>query len=202
MRPARCEPDERISGGNAPAIDRQGFLDNSDGESGEVVFAGHERVRMLGGFTADECATGLLAARGDALDDLARHRHVEPLANVIVEEEQRLGALDQDVVDAHRDQVHADGVVAVEREGKFELGPDPVGAGDQHRFAIALGQLDQRAEPADAGQDLRAQGTLGEWLDLLDQGIARIDVHTGPPVRERSAGSISGHRIESRRRAG
>ena len=67
---------------------------------------------MLGGLAADQRAARLLAAGRDALDDVGGDRDVEPLADVVVEEEQRLGALHQDVVDAHRDEVDADRVVA------------------------------------------------------------------------------------------
>jgi hypothetical protein len=75
---------------------------------------------------------------------------VELAGGEIVEEEHRLGALHQDVVDAHRDQVDADGVVAVELEGQLELGADAVGAGHQHRLLVFLRDLEQRAEAADA----------------------------------------------------
>ena len=67
--------------------------------------------------------------RGDALDDVGGDVDVELAAGEVVEEEQRLGALHQDVVDAHRDEVDADGVVAVERERELELGAHAVGAG-------------------------------------------------------------------------
>ena len=83
---------------------------------------------MLGRLAADQRAAGLLAAARDALDDLAGDGDVELAAGEVVEEEQRLGALDQDVVDAHRDEVDADRVVAVERERELELGADAVGA--------------------------------------------------------------------------
>ena len=81
---------------------------------------------------------------------------VELAAGEVVEEEQRLGALHQDVVDAHRDQVDADGVVPVEREGELELGADAVGAGDQDRLAVALAaprtaRRSRRCRPAPRG---------------------------------------------------
>ena len=93
---------------------------------------------MLGGLAADERAARLLAAGGDALDDVGGDVDVEPLAHEVVEEEQRLGALHEDVVDAHRDEVDADRVVAVERERELELGAHAVGAGDEHRLPVAL----------------------------------------------------------------
>ena len=120
--------------------------------------------------------------RGDALDHRGRDVDVELAAREVVEEEQRLGALHEDVVDAHRDEVDADRVVAVERERELELGADAVGAGDQHRLAEALADLDQRAEAADAGEHLGAQRALGERLDALDQRVAGVDVDAGVAV--------------------
>ncbi len=166
------------------AVDGLRLLDDADREAGEVVLAGTNALGMLGGLAADQRAARLLAARGDALDDIGGDADVEPLAREVVEEEQRLGALDEDVVDAHRDEVDADRVVPVEREGELQLGADAVGAGDQHRLAIALRQLDQRAEAADAGQHLGPHRPLRERLDALDQRVAGIDVDAGVAVRK------------------
>jgi hypothetical protein len=69
--------------------------------------------------------------------------------------------------------------MTVELEGQLELGADAVGAGHQHRLAEFLRHFEQRAEPADAAQHLRAHRALGEWLDAFDQRIAGIDIHAG-----------------------
>ena len=160
MRPARGQADERITRRNARAVDGARFFHDTDRETGEVVLAGDECLGMLGGFAADQRATRLLAACGDALDDGARDLDVEAFANEIVEKEQRLGTLHQDVVDAHRHQVDADGVVLVQRESQLELGADAIGARHQHRLAEAFGQFDERAEATDPRQHLRTQRAL------------------------------------------
>ena len=119
----------------------------------------------------------------------------EPAGRVVVEEEQRLGALDHDVVRAHRDQVLADAVVqaGVDRESK--LGADAVGAGDQHGALPApLGNLDHRAEAADPGQHLGPHRAGDARLDALDEFLAGIDVDAGIPVGQRGA---FGHRGKS-----
>ena len=113
------------------------LLDDADREAGEIVLAGGIHAGHLRGLAADQRAARLLAARGDALDDLGGGRDVELAARVVVEEEERLGALREDVVDAHRDEIDADRVVAVELERELQLGADAVGAGDQHRLAVA-----------------------------------------------------------------
>ena len=62
---------------------------------------------------------------------------VEPAGREIVEEEQRLGALHDQVVDAHRHQVDADRVVQAGLDGELQLGADAVGGGDQDRVGEA-----------------------------------------------------------------
>jgi len=140
---------------------------------------------VLRGLAADQRAARELASGGDALDDFGGDRDVEPLADVVVEEEQRLRALDQDVVDAHRDEIDADGVVPVQRERELQLGADAVGARHQHGLPVALGQPDQRAESADAGEHLGAHRPLRERLDPLDERVAGVDVDARFAVRER-----------------
>ena len=154
---------------------------------------------MLGGLAADQRAACLLAAGGDALDDIRGDGDVETLADVIVEEEQRLGALHENVVDAHRDEVDADRVVARERERELELGPDAVGARDEHRLAIALRQLDERAEAADAGEHFGTQRPLRERLDALDQRVACVDVDTRVTIGQRRCRSRRAERSWERR---
>ena len=84
-------------------------LGGADGKAGEVVVLAVIHARHLGGLAADQRAAGDAAALGDALDDGGAGRDVELAGGEIVEEEQRLGALHDDVVDAHGDEVDADG---------------------------------------------------------------------------------------------
>ena len=62
---------------------------------------------------------------------------VELPGGEIVEEEERLGALDDQIVGAHRDQVDADAVVAAAVDRELELGADAVIGGDQQRIAYS-----------------------------------------------------------------
>lgn len=57
----------------------------------------------------NKCAACLLACVRDALDDLCRHSYFESPARKVVEEEQRLGALTQHVVDTHGHEILAKG---------------------------------------------------------------------------------------------
>ena len=112
---------------------------------------------------------------------------VELAGREIVEKEQRLGALHDDVVDAHGDEVDADGRMAAGIDGDLELGADAVIGGDQHRIDEAGGlEVEQAAEAADLGVGARPAGRADGRLDGLDQGVAGIDVDArvlvGEPV--------------------
>ena len=67
-------------------------------------------------------------------------------------------------------------------DGQAQLRADAVGAGDQHRLAIARGNLHQRAEAADAGEHFGALRAAHERLDALDQFIAGVDVDAGVAI--------------------
>ncbi len=183
MRTRGGEPEDHVAGHDGRAVDDARLLDRAHRETGEVVLALRIHARHLRRLASDERAAGLLATPGDALDDLRGGADVELAAGEIVEEEKRLRALDENVVDAHRHEVDAHRVVAAELECQLELGAHPVGARHQHRIAKALADLEQRPEAADAGEHLRAHGALGEGLDALDQRVARVDVDAGIAVR-------------------
>ena len=79
-------------------------------------------------------AAVLPARARDAGDDLLGDVRRQPAGRQVVEEEQRLGALDEDVVDAVVDEIGADRVVPAGHERDLELGADAVGARHQHRL--------------------------------------------------------------------
>ena len=144
-----------------------------------VIHAGH-----LGRLTADQRATGLHAALGDAGNDRGGHVHRQLSGGVVIKEEQRLRALHGHVVDAHGDEVDADAVMAAGVDGQPQLRAHAVGAGDQHRFPVALREADQGAESANTGQYLGSLGTAHQRLDALDQLIASVDIDAGVAVCE------------------
>ena len=95
------------------------------------------------------------------------HFVVELAGGEIVEEEQRLGALDDEVVDAHRDQVDADAVMLAGVDGQLELGADAVVGGDEQRVVIARGlEVEEAAEAAQFGVG------AGRAVDLASGAIA------------------------------
>jgi hypothetical protein len=124
-------------------------------------------------------------SRARCPDDVGRDRNVELAAGEIVEEEERLGALRENVVDAHCHEVDAHRVVARELESELQLGADAIGARYEHRVAVFAWNPGERAEAADAGEHLRAQRPFREGLDRLDQRVARVDVHPCVAVGDR-----------------
>ena len=118
---------------------------------------------------------------------------VELADGEVIEEEQRLGALHDEVVDAHGDQIDADGGVAPGVDGDAQLGADAVVGGDQDRIAVARRlQVEQAAEAAEAAVRAQAAGRLDERLDGLDERVAGVDVDPGVAVGDAGLRSRSG----------
>ena len=158
-------------------------LGDADGEAGHVEVAVGELAGVLGRLAAEQRALGAHAAfvhpgddLGDLLgDDLADHQ--------VVEEEERDRPAGGDVVDAHCDEVDADGVEAAHAPGDLDLGAHAVGAGDEHRVLEAR-QAHGPAEPAEAAEDQRVLRAPEASLHELDGAVARLHVDAGLLVRE------------------
>ena len=124
---------------------------------------------MIGGAGAGKARDQLLEDPGPQL----------PRADVI-QKEKRFRAENGDVVDAMIDEVLADGVVAVQGEGDFQLGAHAVGAGDQDRLAEFLGvEGKQAAEAAHVAEHLAAAGGGEQAGQRGLDFVAQADVHAG-----------------------
>ena len=151
-----------------------------DREADEVELARVHGAGVLGHLAADEGAAGLPAPEGDALDELLDVVGVELAHRDVVEEEQRLGALAHDVVDAHGDEVDADRVEAAGGLRDERLGADAVGGATQHGVGVAvLGEREQPAEAADVADDLGPERRPHLRLDALDGVLAGGDADPG-----------------------
>ena len=136
---------------------------------------------------------------------------VELAGGEIVEEEQRLGALHDEVVDAHRDEVDADRVVDAGLDGDLELGADAVVGRDQDRVAESPAALRSNSPPkppiSASAPGRRVARTSG--LIALDQGVAGIDIdarfrigQAGSPACRSSAAGLRAKPGERKRRRG
>ena len=152
----------------------------ADREAGEVEVVAGIDAGHLGRLAADQRAARVLAAGGDAGDHGGAGLRRQPAAGIVVEEEQRLGALHDEVVHRHGDEVDADGLVAAGVDGDLDLGADAVGRRHQHRVleAAAL-EVEQPAEAPDLGVCAGAGGGAHQRLDQVDHPVAGIDVDAG-----------------------
>ena len=147
---------EAAAGGDADAAYRLGVvhaLGGADRKSGKIIIAVLVDPRHLGGFPADQGTAGHPAPIGNASDNRFGDFVVELGAGEIVEEEQRLSTHDDDVIDAHRDQIDADVVVGIVIQNQFELRPDTVGPGYQHGILITLSRQSKQASEASETAD-------------------------------------------------
>ena len=115
---------------------------------------------MLCHLAADERAARLTAALRDAADDLLDVLCTQLADGDVVEEEERLGAAGQHVVDAHRDEVDTYRVVLVGHLGESQLRAHAVGAAHEDRVIHLLEGSGGKhpAKAADVADDL---GTIG-----------------------------------------
>ena len=189
-KPLECTPDEAspITASPAAISARGSSVPRSaapTAKPAEIVVAVLVEPGHLGGLAADQRAAGFAAAFGDAGDDRGGGLRIELAAGEIVEEEQRLGALDHEVVDRHRHQVDADAAVQAGLDRDLDLGADAVGGGDQDRI-LEAGRLEveQAAEAADFGIGAGARGGAHHRLDQVDQTVAGVDIDARIRVSE------------------
>jgi hypothetical protein len=175
VKARRSQAYEEVAGLDPRAVDELLFFHDADGKAREVIFALAVERRHFSGLAADERAARLFAARGDALDDVRMLLRFEPARGEIIKEEERLGALDDDVVHAHGHEVDADRVVPVHEEGDLELGAHAVGARDEHRGLVFL-EREEPSEPADVRHDLGPERGFDVGFYLLDEEVAGVDV--------------------------
>ena len=134
---------------------------------------------MLSSLATDQYAARLLATSSDATDNGLGNTDVEFAAHEVIQEKQRLGTLRQNVIDTHRHQIDADRLMNTGGESNLELSADTVGRGNQNGFTVAASlQIEKRAKTANAGEQSRHFGFLGNAADATHQLIARLDADT------------------------
>jgi hypothetical protein len=181
-----CKPENDVTGRDAGAGEDARALDGTDAETGEVIVAWCVHAGHFGSLSADQGAAGLAATRGNAGDHSLGDAKVELGAGEIVEEEKRLGTLDDEVVDAHCDKINADSVVPAKLDCKLELGADAVIGGDEQGVVIARRlQIEEAAEAAKLGIGAGARGRSCKRADCLDQRIAGGNRDAGIGISER-----------------
>ncbi len=131
---------------------------------------------MLGGLTPEERRVGLTTSLGDAGDQYRELARVHRADCDVVEHEEGFRADADEVVDEHRHEVDAHGVVATDHPRDFEFGTDPVRGGDEHRLVVLLRlQCEETPEAADTADDTFTVRALDAGLDALDDLVAGFD---------------------------
>ncbi|CDN45272.1 hypothetical protein BN871_GZ_00050 [Paenibacillus sp. P22] len=177
---ARGQADDSVSRRDRRAVDDLLAVDDADGEAADIVFLRGVHARHLGRLAPDQGAACLHAAFGDAGDDRLDLGRLHLARRQVIEEEQRLGALHDDVVDAHGDGVDADRVMLVHGKSEHQLRADAVGAGDEHRLLVlVLVEAEHASEAAQAAQHLGAERSFHMLLHPFDRFVARRDVDSG-----------------------
>ena len=102
---------------------------------------------------------------GRSFDELRHLFGVDAVGGDVVEQEQRVGAGGEHVVDAVRSEVGAAPAQAAGATGEHELRPDAVGGGDEQPSLVDLDDPGERAERADDGGGACRGDGGGESLD-------------------------------------
>ena len=189
------EAEDDVAGLDLVAGQRLAALDRADAEAGEVVIA---LARTCPASRPSRRRSARSRPAGSPRRSTAITRSAMPGSSFaggeIVEEEERLGALDDEIVGAHRDEVDADAVVAAAVDGELQLGADAVIGGDQQRIAIA-GRLEveEAAEPAERRRPRRA--ARSPWRAARSPSPARCRRRCRrPPWRRCSVSSLAHQR--------
>ena len=159
-------------------------LDHTDAGGRQVVMVGFHQAGVLGGLTAEQRAARPHAALGDTADDRAQPLGDRAADRDVVLQKQRLGAANHQVVDHHRHQVHADGVVLVHRLRDRQLRADAIGGGCEQRFAVAAAKGEQPGESTETATHLGPGGLVASGLNKFDGAVAGVNVHPGGRVRD------------------
>ena len=190
MQAVGGQRDQAVARGDRRAVDRALAVDHAHNRTGEVELAGLVDIGHVGGFAAEQRDAGVAAGVGDAGDELRLALLAEPVAGEVVEEEERLRAGGEDVVDAVVDEVAPDAVEALGEAGDEHLGAHAVGRGDQRRALppAEAGDVEEPAEGSDRAQLLGPPGALGQLAVALGEPVVGVDIHADGAVAGRAVG--------------
>ena len=180
VQAGRREREQSVSGLDALAGQKIFALDGANDKAREIVFAGRIEAGHLRGFAADEGAAGFAAGEAHAFDELLDNLRIELAHREVVEEKERLRALDENVIDAVIHEVAADGGMNSHGHGDFEFCAYAVRAGDQHGlFPLFPVEREERAEAADAAEHAGSKGAAGVVADSLLRVVGDGDIDSG-----------------------
>jgi hypothetical protein len=189
---ARGQADHDVPGRHRGAVDDRVALDDAERESRQVEIVGAVHVRQLGGLAPEQRAPRLAAARRHALDDVRHAPGLESPDRDVVEEQDRIGAAREHVVDAHADEIDAGVMQAARFALQQELRAHAVRAGDEHGVAIAA-RGDEAGEATEITEHARRARRPDGTAHALDDGVRRLQRDPRLRVRKRLGSAARAH---------
>ncbi len=181
----RRQPDHGVARGNSRGPELSPVFDRPYRKTGKVELVGCHDACVFRRLSADQRTAGSATAVSDAADDGGDPLRVDLASGDVVEHEQWLGSHTDQVIDAHGDEVDANGLVPAGRACDEELRAHPVGGRDQHGLLEASDvEWELAAEAADASDD----GT-----ESIDRRVAGCNVDAGGRV----GGAALTHRTQT-----
>lgn len=160
-------------------------LNHTHSETGKIIVIPVVHAWHLCGLTANQCASSLETSLSDTGDYIRGHRHIKLGARIVVEEVERFSTLDNEVVDAHRNEVDTDSVVFPVVKSDTEFGSNTVSPRNQDGVPVtSFGKVERTAEPANVRVGTRSSSGLDDGLDSLDKVVTSIDGNAGSGVSE------------------
>src|SRR5690606_7036396 len=128
----RSDGNEGVASGDIGTRQQRATLGGADCEAGKVIVIAVIHARHFGGFATDERAASEAAAMGNAFDNRGALGNVEFAGGEIIEEEERLCTLNDQIIDAHGDEVLADRIMLASIDGDLELGAHAIIGSDKN----------------------------------------------------------------------
>ncbi len=184
VQPVGTDADEGVADGYVARPELRA-IDDADEEADEVELPLGVDARHLGGLAAEERGAHRPAGLGQSRQQILEHRGVEVAGGHVVQEEERLRALDQGVVDAVVHDVVADAPDPSRLERQPGLRAHAVVGSDEDGLLVALeAGVEEPAESPDLVQDAGREGRLHDLGDPREGTVLLVDVDAGVPVGE------------------
>lgn len=166
------------------SIDEVASFSDTDAEAGHIEIAGSVEIGHDGSFTTEQCSACLLAAVTDSAYELFEELGVVFSEGDVVEEEEWFGPEAQAVVDAHGNEVNADGVKHTGVNGHFNFGADAVCSGNEDGVLPLTECIESEESGEASGQvhDAWGEGASHQGRQFLHRLFVEFEVDAGRSV--------------------
>ena len=155
-------------------------LNRAHAKTGQIIVAWPIHAGHFRRLATDQGAARQLAPFGNTGHDSGGNAVLKMARCEVIQEKQRFGALHDEVIDAHRDQIDADRIMAVMVDGELDLGAHAIIARHQQRVFVACrARVKKAAKPAQIRLCAGPTRRLGERANGLHQRVAGSDRDAG-----------------------